>query len=305
MPMLTRRSYLALSAAALALPRAGFAADRLTLGDAEIVALSDGHLVLPSEFLLSLAPQDELADLPDDIGLDLSQPLTPPCNITLMRSGDRTVLFDCGAGSTFMPTVGRLQDALDAEGLAPGDITDVVFTHAHPDHLWGVLDDFDEPLFLNAVHRMGRVEHGYWTDPDTVESIGEARASFAAGAARRLSAVDDRVELFEDGAEVLPGVTAMMTPGHTPGHMAFVLSSGNATAMVIGDAAANDHVAVARPAWPSGADQDPQIGAATRVRLLDMLATDGMTAVGFHMGGGGVGRIERADERGYRFVTDL
>jgi glyoxylase-like metal-dependent hydrolase (beta-lactamase superfamily II) len=304
MKNLTRRSYLALSAAAVVAPRIGFAADRIALGDAELVTLSDGNLTLPAEFIFGPAPQDALAALAPDLGIDLSAPLTPPCNVTLLRVGDRRILFDCGAGSTFQASAGRLLDALDAEGLVPDDITDVIFTHGHPDHLWGVLDDFDEPLFLNASHKMGRTERDYWIDPNTVDTIGEARASFAAGASRRIDTMGDMLETFEDGAEVAPGVTAVATPGHTPGHMSFAISSGGSNVMVIGDAVSNDHVAMARPDWPSGSDQDVETGAATRARLLDQLATDGMLAVGFHMEGGGLGRVERAGD-GYRFVTDL
>jgi glyoxylase-like metal-dependent hydrolase (beta-lactamase superfamily II) len=304
MPNMTRRSYLALTAAAALMPRSGFAAERLALGDGELVTLSDGNLTLPPEFIFGPAPQDALAELAAEMGIDLTAPLTPPCNVTLLRQGDRTILFDCGAGPAFQASAGRLLDALDAEGLTPDDITDVIFTHGHPDHLWGVLDDFDEPLFLNAAYKMGRAERDYWMDPDTVNTIGEARASFAAGASRRIEAIDGMLETFEHGAEVAPGVTAMATAGHTPGHMSFAVSSGDTTVMVIGDAVSNDHVAMARPDWPSGSDQDTEMGAATRARLLDQLATDQMLTVGFHMGGGGLGRVERTGE-GYRFVSDI
>jgi glyoxylase-like metal-dependent hydrolase (beta-lactamase superfamily II) len=304
MPMMTRRSYLALSAAAALLPRAGFAAQRVSLGTAELVTLSDGNLMLPADFIFGPAPQEELGVLLRDLGMDPTAPLTPPCNVTLLRQEDRTILFDCGAGHAFQASAGRLLDALDAEGLTPDDITDVIFTHGHPDHLWGVLDDFDEPLFLNAAYRMGRAERDYWMDPDTVNTIGEARASFAAGAIRRIEVIDGMLETFEDGAEVAPGVTAVSTAGHTPGHMSFAISSGDTTVMVIGDAVSNDHVAMARPEWPSGSDQDTEMGAVTRARLLDQLATDQMLAVGFHMGGGGLGRVETAGD-GYRFVTDI
>lgn len=304
---LNRRTCLALagaSAASALLPRRAVAAERLSFGAAEVVTLSDGNLSLPPEFLFSPVPQEALVALAPDLGLDIEAPLTPPCNVTLLRLEGRTILFDCGAGHAFQPGVGRLVDTLASEGLAPEDITDVIFTHGHPDHLWGVLDDFDEPLFSNAAHRMGRVERDYWLDPETVETIGEARAAFAAGAARRLDAIGDRLETFEDGDEVVPGVAAMLTPGHTPGHMAFEIAAGGASAMVIGDAVGNDHVAIARPEWPSGADQDMEQGAATRTRLLQRLAASGMAAVGFHMGEGGIGRIEASGE-GYRFVTDL
>jgi len=301
---MTRRSYLALTAAAVLMPKAGFSAARVSLGDAELVTLSDGNLTLPPDFIFGPAPQDALAELAPSLGIDLTAQLTPPCNVTLLRSGDRRILFDSGAGPTFQASAGRLMEALDTEGLTPDDITDVIFTHGHPDHLWGVLDDFDEPLFLNASYKMGRAERDYWMDPATIDTIGEARASFAAGASRRIEAIDGMLETFEDGAEVAPGVTALLTAGHTPGHMSFAVSSGDTTVMVIGDAVSNDHVAMARPDWPSGSDQDTETGAGTRTRLLDQLATDGMLAVGFHMGGGGLGRVERAAE-GYRFVTEI
>jgi glyoxylase-like metal-dependent hydrolase (beta-lactamase superfamily II) len=281
-----------------------FAADRLTLGEAELITLSDGFLTLPPGMFFEPVPQEDLATLAPELGLDIDAPLTPPCNVTLLRSGARVVLFDCGAGPSFMASAGRLWEALETEGRSPDDVTDVVFTHGHPDHLWGVLDDFDEVLFRNAAYHMGAEELAYWSDPDTVNTIGAARASFAAGATRRLDAISDDLSSFEDSDEVLPGVTAVSTPGHTPGHMSFVVASGGDSVMVIGDAIGNDHVAMARPDWPSGADQDMETGAATRVRLLDRLAADGMLAVGFHMGGGGIGRVERLAE-GYRFVTDL
>lgn len=304
MPIITRRTCLAMTASAALLPRTAFAAERLALGEAELVTLSDGNLVLPADFIFGPAPQGELVEVAAAFGIDPTAPLTPPCNVTLLRSEGRVVLFDCGAGPAFQDSAGRLLDALEAEGLSPEDVTDVVFTHGHPDHLWGVLDDFDEPLFLNATHRMGLIERDYWLDPATVDSIGEARASFAAGAIRRLEAIADRLETFGDGEEVLPGVAAVLTPGHTPGHMSFEVSRGGAGAMIIGDAVGNDHVAMARPAWHTGADQDPETGAATRLRLLERLASEGMAAVGFHMGGGGIGRVEASGE-GYRFVTEL
>jgi glyoxylase-like metal-dependent hydrolase (beta-lactamase superfamily II) len=304
MTPLTRRASLALAAGFALAPRTAFTAERVTLGAADLVTLSDGHLTLPSAFFFDPAPQEALAALASELGLDLAAPLTPPCNVTLLRAGERVVLFDCGAGPTFQASAGRLGQALETEGLAPDDITDIVFTHAHPDHLWGVLDDFDEVLFRNATCHMGATELAYWSDPDTVTTIGEARASFAAGAARRIDAISDNLVPFEDGDEVLPGVMAVSTPGHTPGHMSFVVAYGSDSAMVIGDAIGNDHVAMARPEWPTGADQDMETGAATRSRLLDRLAADGMIAVGFHMGGGGIGRVERLSE-GYRFVTDL
>ncbi len=202
-----------------------------------------------------------------------------------------------------MPTAGKIVESLEALGLAPEDITHVVFTHAHPDHIWGVLDDFDEPLFHQASYMMGRAEWDYWWNPETVDRIGAERQAFAVGARRRMEAIEDVVELFDDGSEVLPGIAAVASYGHTPGHMAFEIRQGGDSVLVVGDAIVNHHVAFARPDWPSGSDQDAETAIATRTRLLDRLASEHMQMVGFHLPEGGVGRVERA-EGAYRFVPE-
>lgn len=300
-----RREALGLLAATLALPRQVFAAERVDLGTMQLVTLSDGNLTLPANLVFAPVADRDLLSVVSDFGIDdLTAPLTPPCNVTLVRDGDRTVLFDCGSGTAFQPSAGRLLDALSAEGLSPDDVTDLVFTHAHPDHLWGVLDDFDEPMFLNAAHWIGREERDYWVNPETVDTIGDERASFAVGAARRLAAIEGVLETFEDSDEVLPGISAHLTPGHTPGHVSFEASSGGQTAMIIGDAIANDHIAMARPGWPTGSDQDLEAGAQTRQRLVERLADEDMIAVGFHLSNGGVGRVERTSD-GFRFNPEV
>lgn len=300
-----RREALGLLAAAAVLPRQVFAAERVDLGSLHLVTLSDGHLTLPANLVFAPVADRGLLPIVSDFGIeDLTAPLTPPCNVTLIRDGARTILFDCGSGSAFQPSAGRLLDALSGEGLSPDDVTDLVFTHAHPDHLWGVLDDFDEPLFLNAAHWIGREERDYWIDPETVDTIGDARASFAVGAARRLTAIEGVLETFEDGDEILPGISAHLTPGHTPGHMSFEVSNGGQSAMIIGDAIANDHIAMARPDWPTGSDQDLETGARTRQRLVERLADEEMIAVGFHLSDGGIGRVERTSD-GFRFIPTV
>jgi glyoxylase-like metal-dependent hydrolase (beta-lactamase superfamily II) len=284
-------------------PGTSRAATEMTLGSARLTTLSDGHLQLPRDFMLGDLDPEKAAPILAEHGIT-GDMLEPPCNLTLYREDANTVLFDAGSGSGFMPSAGKLRSALDAAGVAPGDITHVLFTHAHPDHLWGVLDDFDDPLFTNATHMIGQAEWAYWTDPDTVDTIGEDRASFAVGAARRLAAIEDMVEHFKDGDEVLPGIMAHASFGHTPGHMSFEIRRGSDAVMVVGDAIVNGHLAVERPAWPSGSDQDPETGIATRLRLLDMLATERMPMVGFHLPDGGLGRVERTDGA-YRFVTEV
>lgn len=301
---LTRRMMLAATgAAALAngLPRRAWASSELDLGGgATLTTLLDGHLVLPGDFILGGMPQDEMTEIVTRYGLPTDR-LEPPCNVTLYRDGTRTVLFDVGSGPDFMPSAGKLAEAMEAAGLAPEDVTDVIFTHGHPDHLWGLLDEFDEPIFAEAAFHMGEAEWAYWTDPATVDTIGLERQAFAVGAARRLSVLDGSINLFGDGTEIVPGIAAVASFGHTPGHMAFLVGGA---ALVGGDAIGNHHVAFERPEWPSGSDQDAETAAATRVRLLDRIVADGLALSGFHLPGGGIGRVERA-EAGYRFVEGV
>lgn len=283
-------------------PRAPLAATSATIGDMEVLSVSDGNLVLPGAMFFDGLPQDELNSILAPLNISRDQ-VEPPCNVTLLRHEDRLILFDAGSGDGFMPSAGALVDSLDAVGVAPDDVTHLVFTHGHPDHLWGVLDDFDDPVFTEAEHMIGQVEWDYWTDPDTVNTIGESRASFAVGAARRLEAVEDRMTFFNDGDEVLPGIMAHASFGHTPGHMSFEIRSGNDALLVGGDAIGNHHIAFARPDWASGSDQDPDLGAITRARLLDKLAHEKIPFLGFHLPEGGVGRVERKDS-GYRFISE-
>lgn len=304
--MLSRRQFLAASAAAAALPLSGhrvWSAASLELGTARLDTLSDGMLMLPGDFILGGMPEAELAGIIARHGLSRDQ-LTPPCNVTLLRDGTNTILFDVGAGPDFQPSAGKLGEALDALGVTVEDITHVLFTHAHPDHLWGLLDEFDEPLFPNAEFMIGAAEMDYWMDPDTVASIGEARATFAIGAQRRLEVIADQVRRLEEGEEALPGIVARLTPGHTPGHMGFEIAAGGDPVMVVGDAIGNHHVAFEQPGWASGSDQDQDLAAATRLALLDRLAGERMRLVGFHLPDGGIGRAERAGSA-YRFIADI
>lgn len=273
-----------------------------TLGGMQIDMVSDGNLILPRDFILAGLPEDELAPILAEAGVG-DGALEPPCNLTLVRHEDRVILFDVGAGTEFMPTAGFLPDALDDLGVYPEDITHLVITHGHPDHIWGLLDDFGDVFLPEAEILMGRAEFDYWRDPNTVETIGQARQTFAIGAARRLGEVADRISFFEDGAEILPGIAARASVGHTPGHMAFELRDGSDSLMVVGDALGNHHVAFARPDWETGSDQDPQTAAQTRVSLLDQITAHTMRVAGFHLPGA-IGHVDQRADGGYRFVAE-
>lgn len=203
-----------------------------------------------------------------------------------------------------MPSAGKVVDSLDAVGLTPEDITDVVFTHAHPDHIWGLLDEFDDLTFYNANYHMGRQEWDYWWSPDTVNSIGDDRAAFAVGAKRRMSLIEDQINIFDANQEILPGIQSIASYGHTPGHMSFEIRNGNEGALVVGDAIGNHHLAFAHPDWRNGADQNPDQAINTRQELFDRILNDDLTIVGFHLPNGGIGKVDRFAD-GYQFISEV
>ncbi len=274
----------------------------LTLGSTKISTLSDGTLGLPGDMVYGHLPQDELTPILEKHGLDRKR-VVPECNVTLVQSGDNKILFDVGSGPNFMPTAGKILETLEQTELSVDDITHVVFTHAHPDHLWGLLDDFDDPVFPEAQYMIGKTEWDYWMNPETVNSITPSRQAFAVGAKNRLEAIEDRIEFFKDGEEIIPGIAAHASFGHTPGHMAFEVRNGSDAAMIVGDAIGNHHVAFERPDWLSGSDQDREMGAKTRKALVDKIATDKMQLIGFHLPKGGIGRCEQKDNS-YQFISE-
>ncbi|MCW1950383.1 MAG: MBL fold metallo-hydrolase [Octadecabacter sp.] len=301
---LSRRKLLSIGTAGLAgtlLPFTPLMA-QTKIGAFTLTSLSDGSLTLPASMVLDPIAENDRDSAIAEFGI--GEVMTPPCNVTLLQTGERNILFDVGAGPEFMSSAGFLLDALDEIGLAPNDITDIVFTHAHPDHLWGLVDDFDDLLFPNARHMMGQQEWDYWTNPETIDTIDEGRTTFAVGAARRLARIEDTITFFNDGDEILTGVAARATFGHTPGHMAFEVRQGTNAMMILGDCIGNDHIALAHPTWKTGSDQDMDMGAATRVSMLDQITSDQIPVLGFHMKGNGVGRIERAGD-GYRFIQGI
>lgn len=271
------------------------------VGEHTLHVLSDGNLSLPVSRLFESDEQaSEAKQLFEQAGLSTTDFL-PPLNITLMQSADRLVLFDVGSGSQFMDTAGLLPAALEASGIDPLEVTDVVFTHAHPDHCWGLLDDFDELLCPDATYHMHAAEFDYWLSEDTLNNSNEASLGMVAGARNRLPLIEEQLNRFNWGDEVVPGVEAVDTHGHTPGHTSFAIHGGSDSMMVLGDALIHPVLSFQRPDWRWLSDINPDAAIRTRHRLLDRLAADNMPMIGYHLPGAGVGTAEQADGT-YRYV---
>ncbi|MGL4440613.1 MAG: MBL fold metallo-hydrolase, partial [Bosea sp. (in: a-proteobacteria)] len=155
--------------------------------------------------------------------------------------------------------------------------------------------------YPNAQHFMPAVELDFWRRPDVTSRVPEAFQAMASGTARRLKMIDDLIKPTKPGDEIAPGVTLVDTSGHTPGHVAVLLTSGADKLLIGGDVLTQNIVSFAKPDWRWGADMDAAKAAASRRRTLDMLATDRIALLGTHLPWPGMGRVERKDGA-FRFV---
>ena len=265
---------------------------RLALGAHELIVLSDGHLVVPTAMLARNVGGRELAAYLASVGFGLER-VHFHINVALIRAGNEHILIDAGSGGTWEPTAGRLVDSLEAAGIAPAAIGKVVITHAHPDHLWGLIDELDNSLrFPRAEYLVAAREWEFWTGKEAARLQGPVEG-IAAGAKRVFKAIEERTTRIRPGSEILPGIVALDTAGHTPGHISLLLTAGSSTLLVTGDAVQNNHIALAHPNWQPGADMDGIQAAASRRRLLDLAAADRLQVLSYHMPFPGLGRVER------------
>ena len=252
---------------------------RFRIGTLDAVALRDGAIDTPNDgktFGVGQKTEDVAALLsangqPTDM-LHLSiQPL-------LVRDGERTLLFDTGAGDVGWAKAGRLQASLAAAGVQPMQVTDILLSHGHPDHVGGLLAKDGTLAFPNATVHLSAPE---W-----------AAVRKDQDAAKLVAAIDPKVATFEPGAAVLPGVTAVALPGHTPGHSAYEIASGDERLLYIGDAAHHYIVSVQRPDWTIGYDVDAPSAQAARRALLKRAADGNLRVYAVHFPFPGLGHLK-------------
>jgi glyoxylase-like metal-dependent hydrolase (beta-lactamase superfamily II) len=306
--MINRRSFLTTTSAAVAGTFAPIAwaqapaAHAFKLGSFEVTVVSDGTMQLPLAFALPGKPQADIEALFAANGAKFDG-LNGQVNVTVVKTGSAVIVIDAGGGTDFMPSMGKFGDHLEAAGIAADSVTHVVFTHAHADHFWGVIDPLDGgSRFAKARHIITASEFEYWTKPGMETTVPEAMRGIALGSARRLNEMAARLDRVKADAEIVPGVTLLATPGHTPGHASVLLNSGGQSLLVGGDAFTNPIVSFAKPDWPWGPDADQTQAASTRQRTLDMLATGKIQLLGYHLPWPGLGHVERKDG-GFRYVA--
>jgi glyoxylase-like metal-dependent hydrolase (beta-lactamase superfamily II) len=272
---------------------------RFRHGAFDITVLSDGFITIPQDILLTSGAADERAALRSRLDT-VGDAVRPKANIPALRTGADLILIDIGAGYKYQPTDGRLADNLAAAAIDPGAVTKVVFSHAHPDHIWATLDESGRLRFPNAAYYVGAAEWDFWMDPDFLTNMPPALHEFARGAQRDLGAVRERAVMLQPGDEVVSGLQALATPGHTPGHLSFEAAGGEGLLITV-DVANNEVVSFGNPDWRFGYDTDPDLAIRTRGKLLDRVATDRMRLLGYHWAYPGVGFAERRG-RGFHFT---
>jgi glyoxylase-like metal-dependent hydrolase (beta-lactamase superfamily II) len=271
---------------------------RFQIGDAAATIVSDGPLTLPAAAKLFRGPDKSALDAATTAAGQRSDAIRVEQNCLLLETGGRRVLFDNGMGSSklFGPDSGQLLDALGEAGIDREAIDALVLTHAHSDHCWGTMRDDGTPNFPNATIFMSQQEMNYWES----NPPGERRERSIAGVRKHLLPLRDRIRFVRDGEEFLRGVHAWLTPGHTPGHMSFMFDGGWC---LTGDVAFHDPLSYAFPEAESAYDADPQIGVATRRRLLERMVDEKLQVIGYHHPWPGLGRVERSGGQ-FRFIAE-
>ena len=270
-----------------------------TQGQFQVDVVSDGYITVPGDIfapgVTNETRQDVLKRMETYEGV-----VHAPANIPVLRSRGDVILFDVGAGRRYQPTDGMLQNNLAAFGMDELAITKIVFTHAHPDHIAATLIDSGGLRFPDATYFIGATEWDFWMDPDFFTRTPAALHDFGRSARRDLAAIEHRMVLLRHGDDVVSGIRAIGTPGHTPGHLSFEVSGGDGL-IITADAATSEVVAFEYPEWKFGYDVDAGLAIKSRKRLLDRAAHDGSKLLGFHWRYPGVGFAQAAGSA-YRFI---
>ncbi|MBB5116999.1 metallo-beta-lactamase [Streptomyces eurocidicus] len=274
----------------------------LRLGGTKLTYLPDGAGQLTPGWLPDVS-EETWAAHPEY--LDATGNLVASMGGLLVERDGRALLIDAGLGPQEIPAEpgnahgrlygGALLDSLAKAGRAPGDIEAVAFTHLHLDHLgWACLPvpGTDRPAFPAAEYLVAEPE---WTRRHLAEEHGTSK--------EMLAALEPRVRTVADGEEIFPGVRVMLTPGHTAGHAAYVITDGGRRLIAFGDAL-HSPIQVDHPEWSAVVDHDPVRSAEFRHRLVEELARPDTTGFGLHFADVVFGRVERGgDGPAWRPVT--
>ena len=322
MTALTRRHLLgavaATGAIALAKPSQGRAAApaigrqvagiyRYKVGDIECTSVNDGARTfpMPDGFVRNVSKEQALAAA--EAARWPKGMVTVPFNPQLINTGGKLVLIDCGNGIGQMEAskgaVGRTIANLAAAGVQPKDIDVVLMSHLHPDHINGIRAADNSMAFPNAEIMVPGKDWDFWMSP---ENAAKAESSpmmknYFANVQKIYAGIESKVTKYDWDKEIAPGITAIGTPGHTPGHTSFVLASGSSKVLIQSDVTNIPELFLRNPDWHVAFDIDPQQAAQTRHKFYDMAAAEKALVIGFHFTFPSQGYVEK-DGAGYRLI---
>jgi glyoxylase-like metal-dependent hydrolase (beta-lactamase superfamily II) len=306
---LDRRTFLQISAAGLcaaAIPlstharapqgRQAPAFYRFSVGDLEVTSINDGMLELDPG-LFAGADKTEAEQL---LQAAHRAPKIPTAvNAYTVRVGDTLVLIDTGTANAMGPTLGKVGANLVAADINPADIDVVFITHLHPDHANGLIDSQGKPAFANAEVVLTEKEFAFWHDDGIMSQAPNEVKPFFLGARAAVKPYAGRIRKITDG-EIVPGLTAVPAPGHTPGHTMVRVSSGKDSLLIWGDVVHTAALQFPHPEWAISFDTDTTQAIATRKAVYDQVATDGVMVAGMHLDFPGIGHISRT-KSGYAY----
>ncbi len=272
---------------------------RITVGAFEVTTVTDG--TVSREGVHPTFGADQPAEAVADL---LEQNFLPPDRYvhaftpTLIQAGTDLILFDTGFGPGGRTQgLGRLRDRLLIAGYAPADISIVVLTHMHGDHISGLMEK-DGPAFPEARYVMGSKEYDFWTSSDLEGTRLEQGHNLVR---EKVAPLAENATFIDDGDDVVPGITAVAAYGHTPGHLAFNVESDGARLMLTADTANHYVASLQRPDWHVSYDHDKDEAARTRHAIFGMIADERIPFIGHHMPPPAIGYVSRTGE-GFHYM---
>jgi glyoxylase-like metal-dependent hydrolase (beta-lactamase superfamily II) len=274
---------------------------RFKLGEFEITALHDGEGARPLDAsFVKNAPLEAVQKTLSDNHLPTDKILIT-FTALLVNTGSKLVLIDTGFADNGGPSNGRVAAALKAAGYTPDQVDVVLLSHFHGDHLQGARLKDGKLTYPNAEIMVPEPEWAFWMDDAKMAAAPDAMKGAFGGVRRVLAPAAKDVKRFKWGDEVVTGITAVEAAGHTPGHTAFAIVSGNAKLMYVADITNNPLLFATNPEWKIMFDMDADKAIATRKRILDMAATDKFRVSFYHASFPATGFISK-EGAGYRYV---